>query len=108
MHLDAPYEASVEICRAMYDRGYRILLCTGRHERYREVTEQWLHKHDVPFHELRMRANHDKRSDVETKREMITADEIPHVLFVVDDRKGVVKMWRELGLVCMQCDEGGF
>jgi len=108
VNLDTPYEARVQACRAMFDRGYQILLCTGRNEKFRQTIEQWLSRHAIPFHELRMRAEHDKCSDVEVKRKRISADEIPHVLFVVDDRKGVVNMWRELGLVCMQCDEGHF
>ena len=108
MHLDDPNEASIEICRAMFDRGYRILLCTGRHEISRQITEQWLNRHNIPFHELRMRGNHDKRADIDTKREMLSEEEISQVLFAVDDRNGVVKMWRDLGLVCMQCNEGDF
>jgi len=27
---------------------------------------------------------------------------------VIDDRKQVVDMWRELGLVCLQVDKGEF
>lgn len=30
------------------------------------------------------------------------------VLFVIDDRKSVVDMWRRNGLVCLQCAEGEF
>lgn len=30
------------------------------------------------------------------------------VLFAIDDRSSVVDMWRDLGLVCLQCAEGAF
>jgi hypothetical protein len=30
------------------------------------------------------------------------------VLFVVEDRNRVVEMWREEGLVCLQCAPGEF
>ncbi|WP_436197642.1 phosphatase domain-containing protein [Piscirickettsia salmonis] len=31
-----------------------------------------------------------------------------HILFVIDDRRQVVDMWRRRGIVCLQCAEGNF
>ena len=31
-----------------------------------------------------------------------------NVLFILDDRNGVVEMWRSLGLKCLQVAEGNF
>jgi hypothetical protein len=31
-----------------------------------------------------------------------------NVWFVLDDRNSVVKMWREIGLTCLQVEEGNY
>jgi phosphoglycolate phosphatase-like HAD superfamily hydrolase len=89
---------------------YHIVLCTGRPSNYREVTERWLYDHDVPRSALYMRAEGDFRDDTIVKREMLAqmreAGFEPWL--VVDDRTKVVRMWREEGLVCLQCAEGDF
>jgi hypothetical protein len=41
------------------------------------------------------------------KREML-GDIDSRILFVVEDRSRVVKMWRSEGLVCLQCAPGEF
>jgi hypothetical protein len=43
-------------------------------------------------------------------KEEIYLKELAHqqVIFVVEDRKSVVQMWRKLGPVCLQCADGEF
>ena len=51
-----------------------------------------------------MRSENDCRSDVDVKREILQKiREQYDVSFVFDDRRSVVQMWREEGLVCFQC-----
>lgn len=59
---------------------------------------------------LCMRASLDYRKDFEVKKEIFENKirDFFQVLFVVDDRQQVVDMWRNLGLVCLQCDYGDF
>ncbi len=56
-----------------------------------------------------MRADKDSRKDFIIKKEILEVIrkdfDDPEILFVVDDRPSVVKMWREEGLVCLQCAE---
>lgn len=57
-----------------------------------------------------MRKNNDFRPDEEIKKE-IYFDKIINnynILFILDDRAKVVKMWRELKLTCLQVDDGDF
>lgn len=100
-----------KLIEAMQKAGYAILFVTGRDDDYREKTEAWMQQHGIYFDKLFMRTAVDFRSDSEVKKE-IYLKEIKNnwdVLFVVDDRLSVVKMWREeLGLVCLQCDWGDF
>ena len=108
MESDRPNHPVVEICNAMENNGHYILLCTGRYEKHRVVTEKWLGEHNILYHELRMRADNDKRPDTEIKREMISDKELKKLLLVVEDRERVVEMWRNLGITCLQCDSGNF
>ena len=99
-----------ELMEAMHDKGCKILIVTGRDVRYKEETKTWLEKHNIFYHYLYMRDEDDRRSDSLIKKEIYKEEieEKYHVVFVVDDRKSVVEMWRDIGLPCLQCDWGEF
>jgi phosphoglycolate phosphatase-like HAD superfamily hydrolase len=107
---DPPNAPIVALARLFHGADAKIVVCTGRHEEYRRVTETWLLMHDVPVHRLYMRPSKDSRPDHVVKLELlaqIRADGFdPHI--VVDDRASVVAMWREAGLTCLQCAPGDF
>lgn len=87
-----------------------IVIASGRPENLRKSTESWLKKHGVPFEEIYLRGNNDRRSDGEVKGEMLAlmhADGFAPWL-AVDDRDSAVQAWRELGLCCLQCDESRY
>ena len=92
--------------------GYPIILISGRDEKYRAVTEYWLGAHNIfPYRlALIMRFAGDNRPDEEVKRELYEAHILGkyEVLAVIDDRNKVVKMWRSIGLTCLQVAEGDF
>jgi FMN phosphatase YigB (HAD superfamily) len=98
-----------EIIRRMI-HDHHVLLVSGRTDELRQETLEWLKKHDVPFTELMMRKHNDHRDDTVVKREIYEGRIRPSfdVLFVIDDRAKVVRMWREAGLICLQCDWGEF
>ena len=98
----------VRLCSILYDSGGYIILCSGRNERHREETEKWMGREGVRYHELRLRADGDMRSDVKAKREMLHGIDKDKILFVVEDRSRVVEMWRSEGLTCLQCAHGDF
>jgi hypothetical protein len=89
---------------------YRIVLMSGRDAVCREETEYWLKINNIYYDELIMRPENDNRKDSVVKRELYEAHVEPRfsVLFVLDDRDQVVKMWREIGLKCLQVAEGDF
>lgn len=85
--------------------GAAILLCSGRPEKCREKTQEWLNKNDVEYTRLYMRPDDDRRPDHIVKSQIldgILADGYEPI-FVLDDRASVVNMWRERGLTCLQC-----
>ena len=105
---DKAIKSIVRLCNILYESGVRILLCTGRREQDRPETVKWLAQNGVQYHELILRRDDDRRSDVIVKREMLAGLDRSKILFVVEDRSGVVEMWRSEGLVCLQCAPGEF
>lgn len=110
VHLDTPIQQVAALCRFLGKKqDYRILLVSGRGEEIRETTQGWLSQHYIKFDRLYMRPAKDYRKDFIIKREVL--DQIradypnEEIAFVVDDRTSVVKMWREAGLICLQCAE---
>lgn len=109
-HLDTPIEETIQILHALNTVGYRIVLCTGRGEKMREATENWLDLHSVRWDALYMRALNDFRQDDIVKGELvdnIMADGFK-ILGAFEDRQRVVDMWRSKGIRCYQVEKGEF
>lgn len=114
---DAMFDDTVnEWCKKLMEAMWEetcvdaVLLVSGRPDSHRSLTEQWLELHTIQHEALFMRRATDYRKDAIVKREIYEKEIKPKwdVLFVVDDRTQVVEMWRELGLVCLQCAKGDF
>ena len=108
---DTPNAAVVALYRAMLTSYHQIIYVSGRPETHRRHTEVWLERHRLNGHTaLLMRPTDDYRPDTEIKRELFGKYISGRytILFTVDDRSSVVKMWRDLGLTCFQVAEGNF
>ena len=104
-------EPVASVLRNFYDRDYRILLVSGREDRYQSPTVRFLEKHSISYHHLWMRKTKDFRKDAIIKREIFDAEIAGkyYVEFVLDDRNQVVEMWRkEVCLPCFQVNYGNF
>lgn len=102
------------IDQARYNNSQlRFNIVSGRDSVCHDETEKWVAQkvfngsHDF---NLFMRAPGDKRDDTIIKREIYERYIRPffNVLFVLDDRDKVVRMWRDLGLTCLQVADGDF
>ena len=89
---------------------YQIVILSGREDSCREATANWLDKHRINFDKLLMRKTGDGRKDSIIKEEIFWESIEPNynVLCVFDDRDQVVKMWRNLGIKCLQVEYGNF
>lgn len=108
-HLDQPHEHIVRLVRLLSER-YTIIIFSAREAAYRDVLEQWLEDHRVPFDHIFMRPTGDKREDSIVKNEMFDqhiAGEYS-IPFILDDRDRVVRMWRAKGLKVLQVADGNF
>jgi phosphoglycolate phosphatase-like HAD superfamily hydrolase len=108
MAQDKTIHSMVRLCNILFASGIRIILCSGRSEEHRPETVEWLAQHEVNYHELLLRRDGDRRSDVVVKREILAGLDKDNILFVVEDRSRMVQMWRSEGLVCLQCAPGEF
>jgi hypothetical protein len=106
---DALIKPIVAIARTMHQGGHDVILCSGRSEDTRDMTEEWLAKHGITFDKMYMRAEKDYRSD-DIVKDLLLAQIVidwgqkPDIVF--DDRPRVVKMWREKGVFVADVYQG--
>jgi predicted kinase len=109
-HLDKPNQAVIDLVQGIqYEQNTGIVFCSGRHEDFRGVTEEWLYENVRVQFSLYMRENHGTRDDVE-KLDLFDTyiRDNYYVKFALDDRDRVVKAWRSIGLTCLQVAPGDF
>lgn len=106
---DEPHYDIIEIVGEL-GRNKEVYLVTGRVERVREKTEEWLDEFDVPYDYLLMRPDGDYTPDHVLKIQMATKAGLSpdNVSVVLDDRTSVVNAWREAGYRCLQVAPGDF
>lgn len=91
--------------------GYKILLVSGREDKYKEPTLRFLATHEIVFDDLIMRKTKDSRKDSLVKTEIYNnhIKDNYFIEFVLDDRNQVVDTWRnDLKLPCFQVYYGDF
>ena len=101
----------VKTVRYFFENGYKIIFCSGREDKYEQVTRDFIEKHSPDIEYLLfMRKTGDNRGDDIVKEE-IFMNEIKdkfYIEIVMDDREKVIKRWRELGLIVFQVAPGDF
>ena len=111
-----PYDASTceedGLNNVVYDliKNENVIFVSGREDRFKLQTENFLNKYNVNYISLFMRKSNDFRKDSIIKQEIY--DNLIkgryNIKFVLDDRNQVVEMWRCNGLTCLQVAEGDF
>jgi FMN phosphatase YigB (HAD superfamily) len=94
----------------------RVILLTGRPEKYRHLTKEWLSttKLELFYEELIMRPDDDWAPDHQMKINALERkfgskeNVLKNVWFVVDDRESVVEGLRNYGLTVLQPAIGGY
>lgn len=117
-----PYDAStcakdivnqpvLDVIRALNNyRGWEVIYLSGREDKYRAPTLEFLRVNYCPEGALYMRETGDKRKDWIVKGELFDANvRGKHFIdLVLDDRNQVVDFWRHIGLTCFQVAAGAF
>lgn len=108
---DDPKMDVIAVVQALNSSGYVIVFVSGRMEQCWHDTYTWIINHVgfAPSY-LKMRPDGDYRKDYIIKEEIYNEYIKPRfdVVCVIDDRDSVVRMWRSLGLTCLQVSEGNF
>lgn len=109
---DVPYPDIVDILRHI--SHLTLVGCTGRNEKYRQRTFDWLLSHNLMLDHLLMRPDNDFTKDVELKIRLLEGFfgskelVISNVLAVFEDRDRVVEGLREYGLTVLQPRAGAY
>lgn len=107
---DRVNEPVADIVRRFAESGTKVFYVSGRKDKFRGQTETWLKKYMLDYASPLMRKTDDERKDAIVKKE-IYEESIKgkyNVQFVLDDRNQMVDMWRDLGITCLQVEEGDF
>ena len=102
---DALIEANAALAEAIWYQGHEVIILTGRSDIARDLTVDWLRKHDISYDRLIMRRHDDNRKDTIIKEEELRRIGLDRILFCVDDRLDVARHLRSLGLTVLVCTE---
>tara|TARA_Y100000034_G_C6601507_1_gene261693 strand:- start:61 stop:522 length:462 start_codon:yes stop_codon:yes gene_type:complete len=112
--LDQPNLPVIKMAQMLHSQGFEVIICSGRSDKTKDATIDWLKKHDVPFDILHMRPTsrghhwHFMPDDVLKQHWLDHSINKSNVFAVFDDRQQVVDMWRDNGLTVFQVAKGDF
>jgi predicted kinase len=97
---DTPHKHVVDMCKLHHNTGHKVFFFSGREDKHREVTEEWLNIHFGYPYELHMRETNNNEDDAKLKRRLFeTHIKNKHCLVAwVDDRLKVCRFVFEAGL----------
>ena len=99
---DAVLPEGRAVVEQLVQRGHEIVWLTGRPERCRRDTLDWIDRNELPAGRLFMRGNHDRRPARQTKLEVLRRLEASRPIAVmVDDDDLVVRTLRAAGFTVL-------
>lgn len=107
---DTPHEDIVDLAVLFWQQDDIVVLCSGRGEEQRDVTEQQMHTFGVSYAKLYMRPAKDHRPDDIIKVELLQQirSEFGNPYLWFDDRSRVVNAIRAEGVRVLQVCAGDF
>ncbi len=102
--LDKRVDVIADMAEAYADKGYTIIVCSGRDGVCEQESRKWLDENVLGYEEFFIRTARDNRKDSIVKQEIFWDSIAPryNIQAVVDDRPQVCRMWRDLGLKVIQ------
>lgn len=108
---DQPIQHVIDVVKALKRDGYKIIVMSGRDEVCKDITIEWLNRHEVPFDEIFMRPEGSQTKDSKVKHDLFWENVAPYydIRFALDDRQQVVDFTRNvLGIPVFQVAPGDF
>ena len=112
VHEDKVIEPVADVLRTYSNNNskhwdVKIFIMSGRQDSCKDATVNWLSTHGIPFDDIFMRKTGDFRDDTIIKKGLYEGHIKGkyRVLFVVDDRPKVCRMWIDEGLFVMNVNQ---
>lgn len=107
---DIPDAVVCNVLSTYHAMGYKVLIVTGRSDKYKDLCLRWLSTNNIPYDQIYMREDGDMQKDSKLKLGIYRTMIEPNysIEFVLDDRNQVVDMWRSIGVKCFQVAFGDF
>ena len=103
---DKPIMKVIDLIKQKQIEGKYISFITGRPERYREMTLDWLKEYFKFKFSLYMRKDNDSRSKLISKKELFENNfKTASVDCCIDNDQELLKMWKEMGLNCVDANK---
>ena len=105
---DKPFDDTVHLLNVIHEsRATNIAIITGRSEKYRNLTNEWLIRNNVPYTGLYMRADNDFSKSGAFKVGVVEKHFVGrHVWLILEDDDKCVDAYRSAGLTCHQVRPG--
>lgn len=101
---DPPHEQGLRVVRTLA-QDHEIIYLTGRPERLRQATDEWLARHGIGGHTLMMRSDRDRRPAAQVKVELLQRlARSREVAVVVDDDARVLAAMDAAGFTTFPAD----
>lgn len=102
---DEPHGKMVDFINSLHDFGYNIVAVTGRPEKWRSATTNWLVRHGVMVDEILMRPENNFKTSPLVKIELVRerfSSLKREVLLIIDDREDIINMFKANGIIGLQ------
>jgi len=95
---DEPIFKVIDLIKLNYKNGFKVVFVTGRPERYRKMTSDWLNNYFDFKIEILMRPDADKRNKLIIKKDMLeNFNYSQQIKKIYENDIDLIKLWEELG-----------
>ena len=102
---DKPIHSVIQIINNEHKLGKSIIFLTGRPERYRHSTYNWLKTYfNFEIH-MFMRQDNDQRNKLIVKKEIFQKNfNAEHIEYIIDNDIDLLKMWKNMDLTILDAN----
>ena len=98
LHLDEPILVVIERIKDLKRDGKEIVFLTGRPERYRSSTKEWLSKYFNFKFKLEMRKDKDFRNKLDSKKDSLLVIGKENIFKIFENDYQLIQLWNSMGL----------
>jgi hypothetical protein len=102
---DKPFWNVVQLLNSLWYAGHTIIGLTGRNEKFRKLTNDWLLEHDIQIDEILMRPDGNFMKNGIVKKMLIEErfkGDYKNISFLIDDNEDTILEFFNLGITTLQ------